>query len=133
MLSRTTAAFHGPRVVACHDDAATFALITRTLRDAGCRVFPAYDGFACYELALAIPSLELLVVNSRLGTMDGPTLIQHIRAELPHVAVLHVGPDPESRIPPDVRNLPEPFSADQLLAAVDHLLPPSGESPVPPH
>jgi DNA-binding response OmpR family regulator len=107
--------------VACHDDAAVIGLITRTLRAANCRVFEAFDGLACYELSLAFP-IQLLVVNSRLGAMDGPTLIGHIRTELPHIAVLHVGPDPEGRLPPDVPTLAEPFSAEQLLEAVRPLL-----------
>jgi two-component system, cell cycle sensor histidine kinase and response regulator CckA len=122
LLSPPTTALDGLRIVACHDDGAVLGLITRTLRAANCRVYEAFDGLACYELALAMP-IQLLIVNSRLGEMDGPTLISHIRAELPHIAVLHVGPDPDRRLPPDLPKLAEPFSADQLLAAVCRLLP----------
>ena len=122
MLSPPTTAFQGPRIVACHDDAAVLRLITGTLRAANCRVFEAFDGRACYELAHEIPALQLLVVNSRLGAMDGPTLIAHIRKELPHIAVLHVGSDPEGRVQPDVPTLDEPFSAEQLLEAVRPLV-----------
>ena len=122
-MSQPTTAFYGPRVVACHDDRAVLTLITQTLRATGCRVFEAFDGLACYELARAI-SIQLLVVNSRLGAMDGPTLIEHIRKEMPHVAVLHVGPDPEGRLPPDVPTLDEPFTADQLVSAVGPLVQP---------
>lgn len=124
MLSPTTTAFQGPRIVACHDDGAVLALITGTLRAAGCRVFEAFDGLACYELALEIPAIRLLVMNSRLGAMDGPTVIARLRAELPYVAILHVGPDPDDRLPPDVPTLAEPFSAEQLLGAVRALLSP---------
>ena len=122
MLSPATTAFPGPRIVACHDDRAVLGLVTRTLRAANCRVFEAFDGLACYELALEIPALQLLVVNSHLGAMDGPTLIEHIRRELPHIAVLHLGPDPERRLPADLPTLAEPFSAEQLLEAVRPLL-----------
>jgi CheY-like chemotaxis protein len=122
-VSPPTTSFYGPRVVACHDNRALLDLITRTLRAAGCRVFEAFDGLACYELTHAIP-IQLLVVNSHLGAMDGPTLIKHIRAEMPHMAVLHVGPDPEGRLPPDVPTLAEPFTADQLLSSVGPLLQP---------
>jgi CheY-like chemotaxis protein len=127
MLSSATKAFQGPRIVACHDDNALLGLITQTLRAAGCRVFEAFDGLACYELALEIPAVQLLIVNSRLGAMDGPTLIAHIRAELPHVAVLHVGSDPDGRLPPDVPTLAEPFTADQLLTTVGRVLPDNGK------
>jgi len=122
----TTAAFHGPWIVACHDDSAVLTTIIQTLREAGCRVFQGYDGISCYQLALALPKLQLLVVNSRLGEMDGPELIGHIRTELPHIAVLHVGPDPDGRLPRDVPNLAEPFTATELLVAVSWLLPDRG-------
>ncbi len=91
-------------------------------------MYQAYDGFACYELALAIPTLELLVVNSHLGVLDGPELIRRVRLERPQIAVLHVGSDRDGRIPPEVPNLAEPFSVDQLLEAVDRLLPPGGNT-----
>lgn len=126
MSSPATTPFQGPRVVACHDDRAVLSLITQTLRTAGCRVIEAYDGVACYELALEIPAVRLLVVNSHLGELDGPALIERIRTELPHVAVLHVGSDPEGRVPLDVPTLAEPFSAEELLVAVKGLLPPGG-------
>jgi len=94
----------------------------KTLREAGCQVVKAYDGLACYELALELPAVRLLVVNSHLGEMDGPSLIQHFCTELPHIAVLHTGPDPDHRVPPDVPTLSEPFNAEQLLPAVGPLV-----------
>jgi two-component system cell cycle sensor histidine kinase/response regulator CckA len=127
LLSQATTAFDGLRVITCHDDHAVLRLITETLRSTGCRVIEAYDGLSCYELAHQISPLQLLVVNSRLGAMDGPTLVEHVRTELPHIAILHVGPDPERRLPPDLPQLAEPFSPDELLAAVSRLWPHGGK------
>jgi CheY-like chemotaxis protein len=129
MLSPATSGLQGLWIVVCHDDGGVQSLVTHTLRAAGCRVFEAHDGLACYEMALGMPFLRLLVVNSRLGAMDGPALIGHIRAELPEIAVLHLGPDPEGRLPPDVPTLDEPFSPDQLLTAVSHVLRRDGHGP----
>jgi DNA-binding response OmpR family regulator len=132
LFSSATVPFEGPWIVACHDDRAVLTFLVKTLREANCRVFQAYDGLACYELALEIPTIQLLVVNSHLGAMDGPALIERIRMELPHVAVLHVGDDSEGRLPQDVPTLDEPFSAHQLLTAVSCLLPPDSKGPTMP-
>jgi DNA-binding response OmpR family regulator len=107
----------GPRIIVSHDDPAVLDFITSTLRSVGYHVFQAYDGVSALELALLLPN-RLLVVNSRLGALDGPELIQRVRKQLPHVGILHIGADDQQRLPPDVPTLPEPFSADQLLAAV---------------
>jgi DNA-binding response OmpR family regulator len=107
---------NGSRIIVYHDDQAVLDFITSTLRSAGYHVFQAYDGVSALELALLLPN-GLLVVNSNLGTMDGSELVHRARKELPGVGILHVGADQE-RLPPDVPTLPEPFSAEQLLAAV---------------
>ena len=115
---------NGERIVVCHDDGAVLAFITGVLRRAGYRVFQAYDGLATYGLAVEIPEIQLLIINTQLGDMDGLQLIDHVRKEQPIIAILHVGTDPEdaSRPSPDVPNLAEPFTADELLAAVGPLL-----------
>jgi DNA-binding response OmpR family regulator len=97
---------------------------TAVLRRAGYRVFQAYDGLATYGLAVELPDVQLLIVNTQLGDMDGLELIDHVRKELPSVAILHLGTAPEDmrRLPPDVPDLAEPFTAEQLLAAVGPLL-----------
>jgi DNA-binding NtrC family response regulator len=122
MSSPATTALDGSWIVACHDDEVVLSFLIRTLRLAGYRVVQAYDGLSCYKLALEMPALQLMVVNSRLGQMDGPALIERVRSDVPHVGVLHVGSDPDGRLPPDVPNLAEPFTAAQLLEAVGPLL-----------
>jgi hypothetical protein len=64
--------------------------------------------------------------------LDGTLLIHELRSLLPSLPVLYLAylansgrstPEMERRLPPDVPILREPFSADQLLAAVRLLLP----------
>jgi DNA-binding response OmpR family regulator len=108
----------------CHDDRQVVSFTTAVLRRAGYHVFQAYDGLATYGLAVELPDVQLLIVNTQLGDMDGLELIDHVRKKLPAVAILHLGTAPEDmrRLSPEVPNLAEPFTAEQLLAAVGPLL-----------
>jgi DNA-binding response OmpR family regulator len=124
LSSLTHPAPNGERIAVCHDNGLVLSFITGVLRRAGYRVFQAYDGLATYGLAIEIPEIQMLIVNTRLGAMSGLDLIDHVREVRPTVAILHVGTDPEdaSHLPPDVPNLAEPFTAEQLLSAVGRLL-----------
>jgi len=87
-------------------------------------VFAAYDGDSACELALAIDELDLMITNTRLGTVSARDLIRAVREERPHVPILHVGdplPNPDGLLD-DVPSLREPFTAEALLAAVRPLL-----------
>jgi DNA-binding response OmpR family regulator len=120
-----TAHPHRPwRIVATDDDPNLLALVVTTLRDAGYCVFAAYDGDAACELALALSELDLLVTNTRLGTGSARQLIRLVRQEKPDLAILHVGdplPNPDGLLS-DVPSLREPFTAEELLSAVQRLL-----------
>jgi hypothetical protein len=47
------------------------AFLVTTLRDAGHCVFAAYDGDSACELALIVPQVDLLVTNTRIGSLTG--------------------------------------------------------------
>jgi CheY-like chemotaxis protein len=112
---------HRPwRIVATDDDPELLARVVATLRDAGHCVFSAYDGDSACELALLIPDLQLLITNTRLGTQLARDLIRRVRQEKPDLRILHIGepvPGPDDLLH-DVPTLREPFTQDQLLAAV---------------
>jgi DNA-binding response OmpR family regulator len=112
------------RIVATDDDPILLAVVVSTLRNAGHCVFAAYDGDSACEIALLIPDLQLLITNTRLGTMSSRELIRRVRQEKPELPILHVGePLPEADRPLlDVPTLPEPFTPEQLLAAVEALV-----------
>jgi DNA-binding response OmpR family regulator len=121
---------HALRVVVTDDDPKLLAQLCITLRHAGCCVFEAYDGLAACQLAGYIPDLDLLVTNTRLGGLDAPELIRRVRAQKPWLAILHVGdPLPDGDGPlADVPTLQEPFTPEELLAAVAALLQSRGQA-----
>jgi hypothetical protein len=87
-------------------------------------LFAAYDGASALELVAQIPDTSLLVTNTRLGIVHGPELIRRTRELRPGMAILHVihqdGLAPE--LIPDVLNLQEPFTPEELLVVVRALL-----------
>jgi DNA-binding response OmpR family regulator len=112
------------RIVATDDDPQLLALAVTTLRDAGHCVFAAYDADSACEIALLIPDLQLLITNTRLGTTSSRELIRRVRQEKPELPILHLGePLLEAHdLLPDVPTLREPFTPEQLLAAVEALV-----------
>ena len=104
-------------------------MIVDTLRKEDHCVFQAYDGLAAMELVLSLREIDLLVTNTNMPGLNGPELIRKVREEMPTLPILYVrnldSPDgaPEG-LPPDVPTLHEPFTAEQLLAAVRPLLVP---------
>lgn len=110
------------RIIVTDDSPTKIHAITQTLREAGHCVFAAYDGESALELVAVLPSIDLLVTNTRLGFIDGPTLMRRTRELRPGMAILHVvhggASDPG---PADVLTLREPFTPAQLLTAVGAL------------
>ena len=102
-------------------------MMVRTLRGADHCVFQAYDGQAALELALALRDIDLLVTNTHMPGLNGPELIRRVRAMMPALPILYIrnqghGRGDPNGLPADVPTLSEPFTAAQLLAAVEPLL-----------
>jgi DNA-binding response OmpR family regulator len=110
------------RIIATDSDNSKLAALAEVLRDAGHCVFPVQDGRSALELALQLPSIDLVVTNTRLSGMDGPALIYLVRYMRPSVRILHIVAANDEHTPWDVLTLREPFTTDQLLAAVGILL-----------
>jgi hypothetical protein len=75
-------------------------------------------------LALLIPDLDLLVTNTRWGTVSNRELIRLVRSQKPGLPILHIGepiPNPDGLLE-DVPALGEPFTAGQLLGKVRDLV-----------
>jgi CheY-like chemotaxis protein len=113
------------RIIVTDDNPSKVLALTEMLRGAGHCVFAAYDGLSALELVAELPRIDLLVTNTRLGFVDGPTLMRRTRELNPSMPILHVvhrgSPDDNGR-PPDVLTLREPFTPEQLLAAVRSLV-----------
>ncbi len=112
----------GPRIVIC-DYNALLLSVTGLLRMSGYRVFQAYDGLAARELCHALPNIDLLILNSTGPGTDTPSLVGLIRREHADLAILHIGASRLAGMPSDVPTLAESFTADELLSAVESLMP----------
>jgi DNA-binding response OmpR family regulator len=111
----------GRRIVIC-DYNALLLSVTGLLRMSGYCVFQAHDGRAAQELCIQLPEIALLVLNTYGTGIDVGDLIRDARAAKPGLPVLHIGSDIPAGLPPDVPTLPEPFTPDELLLAVQALL-----------
>jgi CheY-like chemotaxis protein len=128
-MSLPSAPLRGLRIVVTDDDPKLLLKIVEILSDAGHNVFAAYDGQSACELAEYIPNLDLVISNTRMGSMKAPELIARVRAVKPWLGILHMG-DPLPAGPltgvPSVR---EPFTAVELLDAISALLASSANAP----
>jgi DNA-binding NtrC family response regulator len=112
------------RIVASDDDPMLLAFVVATLRDAGHCVFAAYDAESACELALTLDELDLMITNTRLGSVSARDLIGAVRHRKPDLPILHIGeplPNPDGLLD-DVPNLTEPITAEALVAVVRDLL-----------
>jgi CheY-like chemotaxis protein len=113
----------GRRIIVTDDNPAKLYALTQTLRDAGHCVFAAYDGESGLELVVLLPDVDLLITNTRLGLVDGPELMRRTRGLRPDLPILHVSHDGMAvDTPAGVPTLTEPFSPNELLHAVRHLV-----------
>ena len=115
----------GWRIIVTDDSPTKLYALTQTLRDAGHCVFAAYDGVAALELVGLLPDVDLLITNTRLGLVDGPELMRrtrHLRPDLPILHVSHEAGTESVTAPPGVPTLNEPFTPNELLRVVQHLL-----------
>jgi DNA-binding response OmpR family regulator len=121
--------FAGRYIVVADEDKAIADLVIETLTEDGNAVFQAYDGLSVVQLALCLKTCDLVITNTRIGGAAGPDLILELRRHLPHLPILYLAnqgrstPELETRLPANVPILREPFSADELRAAIRDLLP----------
>jgi hypothetical protein len=87
-------------------------------------VFQAHDGYAAQELCVMLPEIQLLVLNTYGTGIDVGELCRNVRAVKPGLPVLHIGSHIPDTLPLDVPSLPEEFTPDRLLQAVQVLMDP---------
>jgi len=120
--------FVGRYIVVADEDKTIVGLVIAALLDEGHAVFYAYDGVSAVRLVLGLKVCDLLISNTKVGGMAGIDLILELREHLPRLAILYLAnkgrstPDFERRLPRNVPILREPFTAEQLRAAVRYLL-----------
>jgi Response regulator containing CheY-like receiver, AAA-type ATPase, and DNA-binding domains len=113
----------GRRIIVTDDQPNRLETLTSTLREAGHCVFAVRNGQSALELLAVLPNIDLLITNTRLGIVDGAMLISQTRRLRPDLPILHVSDKTSEHItPPGVPTLSEPFTPNELLHAVRHLL-----------
>ena len=123
-------------IVVADQDRAVVQLIVDTLRSDGHAVFHAYDADSASRVARSLARCDLMISNTRVagnvdgqGLVDGVDLIAHLRRDRPALPILYLAnpgrstPEMEAELPPDVPILRVPFTAEELRANVDALLP----------
>lgn len=128
MSSPPPAAIDGRRILVADEDQAVVRFVINTLREDGHAVFHAYDGLSAVQLAFALDRCDLIISNTRVDGVPGVDLIGQLRHQQPTIPILYLAnigrstPEIESQLPPNVPILREPFTAEELRAAVDPLL-----------
>jgi DNA-binding response OmpR family regulator len=128
MNALAPAVLTGLRVIVAAGDPAVVTFVMQTLRNDGHTVFHAYDGLSAVELAFALDQCHLVISNTNVDGVPGLELIRQLRHQQPTLPILylatveHSTPELESRLPPNVPILREPFTADELRAVVGALL-----------
>jgi DNA-binding response OmpR family regulator len=124
MSTEVRGLFDRPRIVVADENPAVVALVIKTLREDGNAVFHAYDALSAAQLAYSLDTCHLLISNTRVEGLPGVELIHQLRHRQPNLPILYLAnigrssPELEAQLPPNVPILREPFTADELRAAV---------------
>jgi two-component system OmpR family response regulator len=122
------ARFSGRYILVADEDPSVVAFVIRTLRDDGHAVFHAHDGQSAIELVYALRKCDLVITNTRVDGTSGIELIHQLRRDRPTQPIAYLAnvgrssPEIESQLPADVPIIREPFTADDLRAALAPLL-----------
>ncbi|HEX2217572.1 MAG TPA: response regulator [Gemmatimonadales bacterium] len=120
--------FSGRYILVADEDPKVVEFIISTLRRSGHAVFHAYDGRSAVELVYAMRKCDLVISNTKVDGMPGIELIRQLRHDRPTQPIVYIAnigrstPETEAQLPPDVPIIREPFTAEDLRAAVAPLL-----------
>jgi hypothetical protein len=122
LAQRPVPSSEGRRIVIC-DYNALLLSVTGLLRMSRYCVFQAHDGLAAQELCIELPEISLLILNTYGTGIDVGDLIRRVRVAKPGLPVLHIGAALPAGMPADVPTLAETFAPEDLLVAVQALMP----------
>ena len=116
-------------ILLVEDEAPVRMFSSRALRNKGYTVLEAKSGEAALDvIANTTETIDLVITDVVMPRMDGPTLIRHVREQLPHLKVIFISgytEDALARRIADAENvsfLPKPFSLAQLAERVKEVL-----------
>jgi DNA-binding response OmpR family regulator len=125
------------RIIVADEDREAVDQIVSTLREDGHIVFAAYDVLSAVQLAFELPTVDLVISNTKVQGIDGAGLIKRLRTEQPDLPIMYLAntgrstPEVEAALPADVAIVREPFTAAKLRAAVNAMLDGRGDGKQP--
>ncbi|HEY7481960.1 MAG TPA: hypothetical protein VH680_15705 [Gemmatimonadales bacterium] len=127
MTPPTAFAFARQRIIVADEDSAAVTFIVETLQRDGHLVTRATD-VLCAAADLALRECHLVISSIRVNGVRRVDAIGDLREHLPALPVLYVAdvdfmPGLEFQLPAHVAILRQPFTAEDLRAAVRPLLP----------
>ena len=112
------------RVLVVDDEAVVGALIVAFLEEAGYETQLVAD--RCFAIAAArVHEFDLVITDMVLGTGgDGNDVVEALRVSRPGLSVIFTSGYGAAHFGPDLNDpvLSKPFTAEELLARVEHLL-----------
>jgi two-component system cell cycle sensor histidine kinase/response regulator CckA len=109
-------------ILLVEDEDMVRAVAERALTRQGYQVLTAENGEAALEVLSGSGRPDLLITDVVMPTMDGPTMVRHVREKYPDLPVLFMSGYAEEQLRKsididDVSFLPKPFSVQQLAEA----------------
>ncbi|MEO7469644.1 MAG: response regulator, partial [Sphingobium limneticum] len=116
-------------VLLVEDEAMVRAVAERALTRQGYTVLTAENGEAALELLEKTGKPDLLISDVVMPSMDGPTMVRHVRKRYPDLPILFMSGYAEEQLRKsidldNVAFLPKPFSVQQLAEAARAILVP---------
>lgn len=114
-------------VLLVEDEAMVRAVAERALARQGYTVLTAENGEAALELLEKTDKPDLLISDVVMPSMDGPTMVHHVRKRYPDLPILFMSGYAEEQLRKsidldNVAFLPKPFSVQQLAEAARSVL-----------
>lgn len=117
------------RILLVDDEESVRAFSAKALRATGYEVFEADGGEEALEvLEDQNFKIDLMISDVAMPEMDGPSLLKHVRQEMPHLKVIFVSGYAEESVRRDIEDdqsvdfLSKPYSLDQINSKVKEVL-----------
>jgi len=117
------------RILLVEDEESVRAFSAQALRATGYEVFEADGGEEALEVLEDLEfKIDLMISDVVMPEMDGPTLLKHVRGQMPHLKVIFVSGYAEESVRRDIEDdqsvefLPKPYSLDQINTKVKEVL-----------
>ncbi|MGH1399255.1 MAG: ATP-binding protein [Alphaproteobacteria bacterium] len=116
------------RIFLVEDEDAVRTFSERALTNKGYEIVPAESGDRAWEMyqSMENKNFDLIVTDVVMPGMDGPTLVEHIRAQTPDLKIIFMSGYTEDKLKDHMDEgiffLPKPFTLKDLAAKVKEVL-----------